>query len=152
MFRHILVPLDQSAYSERALPYAQWVAKTTGAQVSLLCAVTRITPPDLPEVAVLDELSQKRAELYLQKRAEAVRAAGISDVRTAPRCGDPASSIADYAQETGADLIVMSTHGMGATGRHALGSVALKVLMAAPCPVLMVRIQEEGRIAMTAGQ
>jgi nucleotide-binding universal stress UspA family protein len=35
---------------------------------------------------------------------------------------------------------VMSTHGIGATGRHALGSVAMRVLQESDCPVLMVRI------------
>lgn len=53
--------------------------------------------------------------------------------------GDPAAVIAETAAETGADLIVMGTHGRTGLTRLVMGSVAEEVLRRAPCPVLTVR-------------
>jgi nucleotide-binding universal stress UspA family protein len=144
VFTHILVPLDESPYSERALSYATDLAKQGGGEVSLLVVVHE--PPHPAGVSESDPVSRRqeerpaRAERYLEQKAEQLRSAGVS-VDTELRFGDAANSIIDAATEKGADLIAMSTHGLGASGRYALGSVALKVLMAAPCPVFMVRIQ-----------
>ena len=48
-------------------------------------------------------------------------------------------AITDYARAEHIDLIVMSTHGRGGISRWVYGSVAEKVLQAAPCPVLLIR-------------
>lgn len=53
--------------------------------------------------------------------------------------GDPATVIAETAAETGADLVVMGTHGRTGLTRFVMGSVAEEVLRRAPCPVLTVR-------------
>lgn len=53
--------------------------------------------------------------------------------------GDPAAVILKVAQEIGADLIVMGTHGRTGLRRLLMGSVAERVVRKAPCPVLMVR-------------
>jgi len=148
LFTHILVPLDESPYAERALRYAEDMTKQGGGQLSLLVVVHE--PPHPSGASQADPVSRRqeerpaRAERYLQQQAEALRARGVS-VNTEVRFGDAADSIIDAATEHGADLIAMSTHGLGNSGRYALGSVALKVLMAAPCPVFMVRIQEAWR-------
>ena len=143
MFRHILVALDQSAYSERALAHAQDLAKSSHARLSLLSVVEPLGPEDAPELGKVMELRHERAERYLATRAQAAQTAGVSDVTTVLRSGEPDDAIVDVARELGADLIAMATHGMGARGRHAIGSVAQAVLLMAPCPVLVVRIPEE---------
>ena len=51
-------------------------------------------------------------------------------------------AILDSAAETGADLIIMATHGRSGLQRFWLGSVALKVVQRARTPVLLVRAQE----------
>lgn len=145
MFRHILVTLDGSEYSERALGYARDLAQATGARISLISVILRPDSPHTPTVPKLDEDSRKRALAYLDGKAGTLRAAGVKDVATEVRFGEPASLIADLATERQVDLIAMSTHGLGASGRYALGSIALKVLMTAPCPVFMVRIPEMTR-------
>ena len=53
--------------------------------------------------------------------------------------GDPATVIAETAAETGADLVVLGTHGRTGLTRLVMGSVAEQVLRRAPCPVLTVR-------------
>jgi nucleotide-binding universal stress UspA family protein len=54
--------------------------------------------------------------------------------------GDPATVIVNIAQDAGAGLIVMGTHGRTGLGRVLMGSVAEQVLRKAPCPVLTVKI------------
>jgi len=53
--------------------------------------------------------------------------------------GNAAAVIAETAEETGADLIVMGTHGRSGLTRLVMGSVAEELLRRAPCPVLTVR-------------
>jgi nucleotide-binding universal stress UspA family protein len=57
--------------------------------------------------------------------------------------GDPADTVTRRAQELGADLIAMTTHGRTGLGRLLLGSVAESVIRKAPCPVLLVRVHED---------
>ena len=142
MFSHLLVPLDGSEYGARALAYAEGLAKETGAKISLLTVLLRPASEDAPHVPKLDEQSRKFAEGHLDQTAATVRERGPAPVSTAVTLGEPAERITEYARSQGVDLIVMSTHGLGATGRYAIGSVALKVLMTAPCPVFMVRIEQ----------
>jgi nucleotide-binding universal stress UspA family protein len=56
--------------------------------------------------------------------------------------GQPADTIVRVAQERGADLIVMSTHGRTGLQHVLMGSVAEKVVRLAPCPVLTVKRRE----------
>jgi nucleotide-binding universal stress UspA family protein len=53
--------------------------------------------------------------------------------------GAPSSSIVEYADGHGIDLIVMGTHGRGGMSHLLMGSVAERVVRTAPCPVLTVR-------------
>jgi nucleotide-binding universal stress UspA family protein len=142
MFRHILVPLDGSEYAERSLKLAAELATTHQASLTLLSVLLRPDSPQIPHVPKLDAQSEERARVYLQARADTARAAGAANVSSEVLFGEAAAAIADFAAANGVDLIAMSTHGLGASGRYALGSVALKVLMTAPCPVLLVRIEE----------
>ena len=68
---------------------------------------------------------------------------GTWDVEVA--VGHPADTIVRVAQERGADLIVMGTHGRTGLQHVLLGSVAEKVVRLAPCPVLTVRDKNPGR-------
>ncbi|MDG2307114.1 MAG: universal stress protein [Candidatus Binatia bacterium] len=78
------------------------------------------------------------ARRQLEKAAEPLRAAGY-DVETIEREGEPAHVIDEQARSQGADLIAMGTHGHSGLKRLFFGSVAERVLPAAPCPVLTVR-------------
>ena len=141
MFESVLVPVDGSEYSERALIAAQELAGP-GGRLVLLTVLLRPDAPGIPHVPKLDAASEQRAKTYLEHVAERVRSAGAKNVETHVAFGEPAGAIAELAVEARCDVIAMSTHGLGASGRYALGSIALKVLMTAPCPVLMIRISE----------
>ena len=145
MFRHLMVPLDGSDYALLALRKAEELAKLTGARLTILTVLLRPEGPDAIHVNKLDERSREQAESGLVSIVTEVKArTGLEAVDSEVRFGAPAHQITEYANATDLDLIVMSTHGLGATGQYALGSVALKVLMTAHCPVLMVRIPSHG--------
>jgi nucleotide-binding universal stress UspA family protein len=135
--RTILHPTDFSEASSLAYQMACSLARDRGARVVVL----HVVPPPL-------------------FRAEAVARAGPDDYHTQlvnefllplhppdPAVplehrlidGEPDRAIVRTAGELGCDLIVMGTHGRRGLARLLLGSVAEKVLRAAPCPVLLVR-------------
>jgi len=70
-----------------------------------------------------------------------VKAADIS-AETAVREGDPRSAIVDEADEWGADLVVIGSHGRTGVTRWLLGSVAGAIVSHAPCSVEVVRRRE----------
>jgi nucleotide-binding universal stress UspA family protein len=133
MISTILVPLDGSPTSERALPYATALARAARASLVLMHAhsSTRVTREQMSEIAASEEL---------REAAEKVRAGGLT-VQTriwAMRNEDAAASILDGVRERQADLIVMSTHGRGGVGRWLYGSVADEVVRKSTVPVLLV--------------
>ena len=150
MFTKILVPLDGSAFAERALPPALVLAQRAEAQLSLLRAVApeRMLVAD-SHVLMLGGYSavwpNQSLELARQAAADylsALRAAKIpKGLRLSAEMieGDPAEIIVETARNEGVDLIVMSSHGYSGLTRWILGSVAERVLHDAPCPVLIVR-------------
>jgi nucleotide-binding universal stress UspA family protein len=139
MFTTILVPLDGSEFADRALETAGELARLSDAAITLLSVMES---GGSPPARGSDPAEDGRAAWagYLEERAAALRAQGVPEVTTDLRAGDPARHIVEAAREAQADVIVMSTEGLGSRGQYALGSVALKVLMTAPCPVFMVRI------------
>lgn len=152
MYREILVPLDGSVLAEGALPHAREMAKAFGARVTLFSVVepvsvypqTGIAGPVL-SISMNVEEEMEKARQYLEKVADDLRTEGVEvreiQVRGVVREGDAASEICDYAQESHADIIVMSTHGRSGIQRWVYGSVADRVLRAAKVPVLLIRAQ-----------
>jgi len=137
MYRTMIVPLDGSEYSERALITATTLARVTGAQLVLVRAAS---PSALPGV------DASEAQLKVIQEAEAYlvdlhrRLAGI-DVRV--EMGVPVMSahegVLHEINQHHADLVVMCTHGRSGLGRWIYGSVAEKVLAHSPIPVLLVK-------------
>ena len=140
MFRHILVTLDGSTYSERVLSYIPDLAGLAAARVTLLSVMLApASPLDRERTrSTVPEIDFYRA--YLDRHATALREGGIGEVATEVRTGIPARVIAEVARELQVDLIAMSTQGVGAETDVGLGSVASQILMWAPCPLFMVRI------------
>jgi nucleotide-binding universal stress UspA family protein len=146
LIRKIVVPLDGSEYSERALANATDLAQDSHAVLSLITVISAYRDAHLPVVPKLEEQARHRAASYLEPFVEAAKGKGVPVVAKVAE-GAPAEEIVHWAEESDADMIVMSTHGIGAAGRHALGSIAMKVLESAPCPVLMVRIPQSEQAA-----
>ncbi|HEX5506617.1 MAG TPA: universal stress protein, partial [Thermomicrobiales bacterium] len=128
MYRQILVPLDGSRTAERALPYAAWLARPSGARVHLV----HVARPDAEAPAV------GAAQAYLNCVARALRVRGVA-VATLVVAGEVAPALAGVARAGAADLLVLATHDRRGFDRLAHGSVAAAVLARAPAPVLLVR-------------
>ena len=133
MFTTILVPLDGSALAERAIPYAEALARPSNARLALVRAETSgITGS---RVIVTHE-----ALAYLERIAVGLRARGLT-VRTSAPYSAPASGVIAEAHRLEADLIVLVSHGRSGFGHLAYGSVAEEILSRATSPVLLVSAQ-----------
>lgn len=140
----IMVPLDGSKFSERALPLATEIAHRLQCEVLLLNAFSGAeqngnrlylgTQSELYEM-----IDQWRREMgsYLAERVEQL---GKEDVVVQTRMvvADAAAAIHDFSEMDHVGLIVMSTRGRSGMERWVYGSVANRVLRAANCPLLLL--------------
>ena len=163
MYSCVLVPLDGSALAAQVLPYAEMVARSTGATVVLLRVVNpypgelvregislyRETDDQggaLPSSADWEDVLARinsDAQAYLEQMAETIRSDGVT-VETAVRDGDPAECIVAEADRDAGTLIAMTTHGRTGVGRWLLGSVTDKMVRGGRHPMLITRAQEGG--------
>ncbi len=148
-YRRILCPIDFSPPSRAALKEAARVARDGGSDLAVLHVVTVPVPAGAYEYFPLFDY-ERMAERYrvqalrrLEKLVNPLRKGGRR-VRILLREGYPDEAIVRAARGLRADLIVMGTHGRRGISRALLGSVASRVLLAAPCPVLAVRKASRG--------
>ncbi len=146
MFKNILVPLDGSATSLRALGIAVALAKLDGATIHLLevvddSAFVFSNPAGLEVNAkngsklLNGEIA--RANEYLAEAANLVRASGIERVETQVLRGI-ASEVISKVAAGGYDLVAMTSYGRTPVGEEPIGSIATQVINATHLPVLLV--------------
>jgi nucleotide-binding universal stress UspA family protein len=147
MYQRILVPIDGSATSERALQEAIKLAAGK-AQLRLVYVVEEAYPLDAEGYAYIDyealqEAVRKTGERTLAQAAVKVRRSGITVETTLLDVpGKRVASVIDNeALNWKADLIVIGTHGRSGLSRLLLGSVAEDVVRGASIPVLLVRAE-----------
>ncbi len=139
--RKILVPIDFSEHSARALDTAIGFAKTFGAEIELVHSY-EVTPivtlygVGYPETlhADLRKAAIERVSSWLEK----VHSEGVA-ARQHVVGSPPVEAITEIADEVGADLIVMGTRGNRGLKHVMLGSVAERTIRFAKCPVLTVK-------------
>ena len=144
MFSRILVALDGSEYSVKALEFAIDLAKKYQSQLILVHVVLRqiyaINPPEagiLAGTAIVREL-EAEGKAILAKGEETVKTQGLP-VIVRLRQGVPAEELLRAAAEEKADLIVLGSRGLSQVKAFLLGSVSDKVSHHAKCPTLIVR-------------
>jgi len=142
MYRKILVPLDGSPLAEKALDHAVKLAKVFDSEI-ILFQVVHFMPiygsPELVAPLIVDEKQKEAAEKYLAGLSEELKKKGFKATAVVRTGQQVAVEIIDFAKESGANLIVMCTHGRSGISRWVLGSVALKVLTRAETPILLIR-------------
>jgi len=145
--RTILVTTDFSETSRRAFEPAMTLARKFGAKILLAYVEEDRLPPLVIEYMAVgvEDILTKQADQAGDRLQECVRDgfAGVADVETVVTMGSPHVEIVRLAEERGADLIVMATHGRGFITHAILGSTAERVLRRAGCPVLIVRDAED---------
>jgi nucleotide-binding universal stress UspA family protein len=140
--KRILVPTDFTDPSHDALAAALAFAQTFGATLDLVHVAVEAAYPLPPPVDVLTmpiDLSPviDRATEGLAQEEARVREAGVA-CETATLIGRADQEIVTRARTTGAQLIVMGTHGRSGLAHALIGSNAARVIQHAPCPVLIV--------------
>ena len=141
-FRSILVPIDGSDNSTRALETALKLAKDQKSSVTALYVVQKPAIADPFDVSmtgeILESMEQYGKELLNTAKIKA-EATGIKIDTDVTSGYTVANTIVEYARDGGYDLIVMGTRGRSGVQRVLLGSVAFGVITYANCAVLIVR-------------
>ncbi len=147
MFKHILVPTDGSQLSSDTVKRAIAFAKETRARVSFFFA-----KPDYPvafygEGALIDpttpdkfaDMAEQQAREILAGHEAAAKAEGVECGSLSSVSDIPYEAIIAAAEESGADLIFMASHGRRGISGLLLGSETQKVLTHTKIPVLVYR-------------
>lgn len=136
--KNILFPVDFSDRSRAAAPFIQSMARRYNATVTLLHVIPPLPPLYFDMGAVYPDMMDSNpvaANVDARLREFAAEQFPRTETRCQVSWGEPANVIVDYAQETGADLIALPTHGYGLFRRALLGSVTAKVLHDSSIPV-----------------
>lgn len=150
-YKKILVPLDNSKYSERALDEAILIGKKFGAKLYLLIVVD--ASPIEPYGMSLSKLKGTQihkvmqdlvnsafdtARFILERKAFKCKKAGVDAVQKIST-GLAAKSILEFAIKNNIELIILGSQGLGGVKKiKALGSVSRKVSENAQCPVMLI--------------
>jgi len=144
--KSVVVPLDGSELSERALPAATEIAKTLDAELFLLRAYvnpfTAFIGSSGPYAVNVDRLLadvRDEARNYLEEKAAELKKQGIEEISYILHEGDAAEEIVSMSNDIPGSLIVMSSHGRSGLKRWMLGSVAETVVRHSSSPVLVTR-------------
>jgi universal stress protein A len=144
--KSILVPIDFSGPSKKALTYAVPFAKQFGAKLTLLHVLEPVATPDFAKSFPLAMESDTvmavcKGRLNQVIKEEAIDPKLVEEVLV--RCGRSFQEIAEAARTLKADLIIISTHGYTGLKHAVLGSTTERVVRHATCPVLVVRESEQ---------
>jgi nucleotide-binding universal stress UspA family protein len=143
MLEKLLLAVDDSDHSRKAVPAVVELARAGGGTVQVL-HVREVQYPVRPKVVGdTPEAAQALADSVVDELKQAgVVAEGAVHPSTG---GSPAAAILERARELGASLIVVGSHGRSGLGGLLLGSVAHKVIQLSICPVLVVRDEQSLR-------
>ncbi len=138
MISKILVPVDGSESSERALDYALDIAVKYEAELYILTVVEYANLPAEVIVAYMNATDKYHRETLSKavEKAEKVLPHRITGKLVE---GYPSDRIIDEAKKGGCDLIVMGRRGRGHLTHTLLGSVSDRVADSAPCPLLIIK-------------
>jgi len=139
VFRRILVPVDFTPKSSRAVRAASRVAQRVGGTTTLLHVIERVDAGDPSSFAAFYRKLEQNARRRLAELAGIASKKGLP-VRTAVVYGNRVNEILRYAGASQADLIVMSSHRLPTRPKSQdWGTISYKVSVLSRCPVLLVK-------------
>jgi len=146
MFQRILVPVDGSDLSDRAITASIDLARQLGASITGFVAEPMMDVADLPasRVALLrdaeehDAITAAHAQRVLDRFAQCAQEAGVAFEGHHAQVPRIDKAIIDAAESRGCDLIVMVTHGRGAFGELLFGSHTKNVMSKCKVPLLVL--------------
>ncbi len=138
----ILVPIDFSDHADGVVEWAKYLAEEHGSRIALLHVYHLPVEFQQVEGAYLPAdfwtSVKEEAKRQLAVYGQQLRECGI-EAEEITREGYPATVIEEEAQEVGADLIVIGSHGRTGLKHMLLGSIAERVVQKAPCAVLTIK-------------
>lgn len=153
----IIAPLDGSIHAEAALPLARSLAVALRARVLLVRAIPPLDAARTPDGVAVSHPTEERTEAgqlaraYLERIAALFAGAGIG-VESIVRFGEPSDVVVAVAEESGAGLTVLTTHGRTGLDRLLLGSVAERIVRRGATPILLVRPGQGGQMLESAAK
>ncbi|WP_417426213.1 universal stress protein [Hoeflea sp.] len=145
MYETILVAIDGSEGSRKALQHAALLQKTCNSELliltvfrhhSMLEASMSMVRPDDPEN--MDDAMRGHAKEVAEEAKRLAAEAGATKIRAFVKSGQPARTIVKFGEEHKVDLIIVGSRGLGDMQGFLLGSVSHKVTSLAKCPVMVV--------------
>lgn len=145
--KQVITPIDFSENAPLIAESAAYVAGNFKAALSLIFVVQdfadysgffvpQINAPDL--VQELFTSAEERMDKFCQENEGSFKAMGVTALRSKVLMGDVAERIVEYAIQEEGNLIVMGTHGYKGLEKVMFGSIADKVVKAAPCPIMTI--------------
>jgi nucleotide-binding universal stress UspA family protein len=131
----LLVAIDSSQSSKEVLDEVARRPWPSGTIVSVLHVIDW---SQLPSSSALIEVAKQFAERSVKSASERLCDTGLQTV-TEVFEGHPRIAVADYAKQSGTDLVLVGSHGASGLMRFLLGRVAHSVLRRSPCSVEIVR-------------
>jgi nucleotide-binding universal stress UspA family protein len=156
MHKHILIPTDGSAFSDKALEYGMALAKSVGAKATVITVsppyqVFAIDPTLMTETpqtyqAYADQLAAK----HLAAAGQIASGAGVTCETVHVTHEQPYQAIIEAAAARNCDLIVMASHGRRGLAAVVLGSETVKVLTHSTIPVLVFRAPHYDQLSVAS--
>ena len=138
MYKHILIPLENSAADETILTHIKPLARMTGATLLLVHVADGWVARNFQQLKLAESQEMKDDRAYLETRTRQLTQEGFTcDAVLA--LGEPSDEIIKLARERNVDLIAMTTHGHRFISDILYGATADKVRHAVDVPVLLVR-------------
>ncbi len=140
MYKHILIPLENSAADETILTHIKPLARMTGATLLLVHVADGWVARNFQQLKLAESQEMKDDRAYLETRARELTKEGFTcDAVLA--LGEPSDEIVKLARERNVDLIAMTTHGHRFISDILYGATADKVRHAVDVPVLLVKVR-----------
>ena len=145
-YLRILIAVDDSECSKKALQHGYHLAKSMNASIALIHVVEPTSPPNYGAdplmgqqsiiITETTEIQEENSKKLLDEISEKLQ--DIKEVFTFSRIGMPKQEILSIANEWAADLIIMGTHGRTGFNHFISGSVSESVIRRSACPVLVI--------------
>jgi nucleotide-binding universal stress UspA family protein len=140
MYKHILIPLENSSADETILTHIRPLARIAGAKLLLVHVADGWVARNFNQLQLAESEEMKEDRAYLEKRVRQLTAEGFScDAVLA--LGEPSDEIIRLAREKNVDLIAMTTHGHRFISDILYGATVDKVRHQVEVPVLLLKVQ-----------
>ena len=140
MYKHILIPLENSSADETILTHIRPLARMAGAALLLVHVADGWVARNFNQLQLAESEEMKNDRAYLEKRVRELTGEGFScDAVLA--LGEPSDEIIKLAREKDIDLIAMTTHGHRLISDILYGATVDKVRHEVEVPVLLVKVK-----------